>query len=49
MEIMRNLSENLVYLSPVAEILELYTEGVLCTSGDSDEPTEPLDEILGQW
>ena len=35
------------YQSPVAVVLELYSEGVLCASGDGG--TEELGENFGSW
>lgn len=37
------------YLSPVTQVIEITSEGLLCASGDPSEQTESLDEILGQW
>lgn len=37
------------YFSPVTQVIEITSEGLICASGDQSEQTEPLDEILGQW
>ena len=47
--VMEKSSDRLIYLGPMAEIVEAYPEGILCASGESAEQTESLDELLGQW
>lgn len=42
---MDNYMEEIKYLSPVAVILEMTTEGVLCSSSN----TESFDENGGIW
>lgn len=44
-----NTSFGHLYLSPVTQVIEITSEGLLCASGDPSEQTEPLDEILRQW
>lgn len=40
-------NQDILYASPSAEILELHTEGVLCSSDPAG--TESLDENDGSW
>ena len=42
---MDNKTDEIIYLSPVAVVLQMTTEGVLCSSSN----TESLDENGGIW
>ena len=36
-----------IYQSPMIEFIDVYSEGVLCASGEP--PLEGLDENMGSW